>query len=197
MTPGYNRFGFATGSSPNFQSGSSSFSTRRGDSLFTSSSSTTSKYDKNRKGYDRGVDNESLYRPITLKGSLLSSSNGGLYSGIRDKYSGSRYGTTGGGSGSSLGSSNNDKDYRPRPHAYEGLSGSTGGSNNDKSLSLSQMLDMSATNGDNLDLQHKMQIQELLYSNSSRLNEDARQMSSGLYEKNGERNQSSNRPQIT
>lgn len=138
MSSGYNRFGFATGPTANLNSGS--FSTRRGDSLFSGSSSSLQKYDKNRKGYDRGVDNESLYRPITLKGS-----SGGLYNNNRDRYSGSRYGSTGG-------------------------FGSTG------DLTLTQMLDMSSTNGDNLDLQHKMQIQEMLYSNRSRLNEDARQL---------------------
>lgn len=185
MTPGYNRFGFANGPISDFRpSSSSSFSTRRGDSLFSGSSYSNSnrdKYDKDRKGYDRGVDHESLYRPITLKGS----SSGGLYSNSnRDKYSGSRYGTpsnNGGSSSSSLSSTsnhNNDNNYRPRPHPYDGLS--SGGSNNRKDLTLSQMLDMSAINGDHLDLQHKMQIHDLLYSNSSKLTEDSRQLGGGL-----------------
>ncbi len=186
MTPGYNRFGFANSPSSDFlsrpssSSSSSKFSTRRGDSLFSGSSfssSNSDKYDKNRKGHDRGVDHESLYRPITLKGS----SSGGLYSNSnKDKYSGSRYGTASNNGGSSYSSSsstnnhNNENDYRPRPHPYEGLS--NGGSDNRKDLTLSQMLDMSAINGDNLDLQHKMQIQDLLYSNSSKMTEDARQL---------------------
>ncbi|ODM91976.1 hypothetical protein Ocin01_14705 [Orchesella cincta] len=169
MTPGFNRFGFATGPTPGgFQSGTlsaSPFSTRRGDSLY-SGTSNLQKYDKNRKGYDRGVDNESLYRPIALKGSSSTGSgngNSGLYNNKDKLTTGTRYGTLGS-------SSSNDK---PRPFANDRLTNS-GGSNKD--MTLSQMLDMSSTNGDNLDLQHKMQIQELLYTNSSRPSEDARQL---------------------
>ncbi|CAL8130666.1 unnamed protein product [Orchesella dallaii] len=172
MTPGFNRFGFATGPTPTFNSGSSSspFSTRRGDSFY-SGTSNLQKYDKNRKGYDRGVDNESLYRPIGHKGSSSSTgsgnSNGGLYNN-KDKFTtGTRYGTQGS-------SSHNDK---MRPFSYERLTNNGGSNaNNNKDMSLSQMLDMSSTNGNDLDLQHKMQIQELLYTNSSRSSEDARNL---------------------
>lgn len=177
-TPGYNRFGFAVGPESNsYSSSSSSFANRRGDSL---SSSSNTAYDRNRKGYDRGVDDERLYRPITIQASQSSSSSGLYGSGNKGKYSGSRYGTPSTGSSSPT-KNNQDNDYRLRPHPYEGLSSSSGNKNDArKDLTLSEMLDMSSTNGDNLDLQHKMQIHDFLYSNSSRANEDARQLS-GLY----------------
>lgn len=180
MTPGFNKFGFATGVTPDYYSsgsGSSSFSTRRGDSLFSSSDNHSKQY-ITRKGYDRGVDQERLYRPIAIGSSTSSGSgsSGGLYSNFGDKY-GSRYGMTGSASGGVV---DNERDYRPRPHAFEALSNSDN-NNGKKDLTLSEMLDMSSTTGDNLDLQHKMQIHDLLYSNSSRLmmslNEDARQLS--------------------